>query len=174
MAAHVRKAGQERGMNRRLGWCSRTPGTLKEHWFRYVDETPENACWLWMGPKDKDGYGKMCHEGKHLRAHRVSYELHIGKIESGKLVCHSCDNPTCVNPAHLFVGTNSENMIDMVCKERGGAQKLSPSDVMAIRTLLAEGYGAEDVAVKFNVHVYTIRRIRNGRRWGHLPNEAAA
>jgi hypothetical protein len=126
-----------------------------------------------MGSKDKDGYGKICHKGKHLRAHRVSYEIHIGEIESGKLVCHSCDNPSCVNPAHLFVGTNSENMIDMVCKERGGVQKLSPADVVAIRKMLSEGYGAEDIAVVFNVHAYTIRRIRSGRRWGHLEQAAA-
>lgn len=160
-------------MNFRIGWDSRTPGTLKEHWSRYVLEQPEGRCWIWQGNKDKDGYGKICHDGKHLRAHRVSYELHIGEIEDGMSVCHTCDNPSCVNPEHLFAGTNRENMIDMVHKNRGPRQKLTTKDIIDIRAMLADGYGAEDIAVKYSVHPYTIRRIRNGRRWGHV-NEAAA
>lgn len=159
-------------MNFRIGWDSRTPGTLKEHWSRYVTEQPEGACWIWQGSKDKDGYGKFCHDGKHLRAHRASYEIHKEQIPKGKMICHTCDNPSCVNPEHLFLGDSRINTIDMVQKNRGSLQKLTPADVLKIRVLLADGLGVEDIAVMYGVHPYTIRRIRNGRRWGHV--EAAA
>jgi hypothetical protein len=148
-------------MTFRTGWDSRTPGTLKEHWSRYVSDRPDGQCWEWQGTKDKDGYGKMCHDGKHVRGHRVSYQIHIGEIPKGMMVCHTCDNPSCVNPSHLFVGTNRENMIDMVHKERGPLQKLNPNDVLEIRRQLADGFGAEDIAVKFNVHPYTIQHERS-------------
>ena len=159
-------------MNFRKGWDSRTPGTLLEHWGRYVPDRPENGCWIWQGTKDKGGYGKICHEAKHMRAHRVSYQLHVGELTADMFVCHSCDNPSCVNPKHLFLGTHKDNMIDMVRKDRSPRQKLTASAVLKIRQLLTEGYGAEDLAVMFGVHVYTIRRIRNGRRWGHLQEAA--
>lgn len=161
-------------MNFRKGWDSRTPGTLEQHWSRYVGDRPSNACWEWQGTKDKDGYGKFCHDGKHLRGHRASYTIHHGEIPDGLLVCHTCDNPSCVNPAHLFLGDTRINAVDMIQKDRGPRQKLTSQDVLKIRELLAEGYGTEDLAIKFGVHRYTICRIRSGRRWGHMPTEAAA
>lgn len=149
------------------GWNSRLPGTLFEHFSRYVAAN-DGQCWEWRGPKDKNGYGKICHGGKHMRGHRVSYELHKGPIPPDKMVCHTCDNPSCVNPAHLFIGDSSSNMIDMVQKNRGPLQKLGPADIVEIRHLLKGGLPPKEIAPIFGVHVYTIRRIRNGRRWGHV------
>jgi hypothetical protein len=150
------------------GWDSRKPGTLAEHFRMNVRFDCADACWDWTGSKDKDGYGKMRHDGKHLRAHRVSYEIHKGPIPPGKMVCHKCDYPSCVNPAHLFIGDSSTNMIDMVHKARGVRQKLTPSDVKLVRRLLDDGHAPKEIAPVFSVHPHTIRRIRNGKRWGHL------
>ena len=160
-------------MNFRIGWDSRTPGTLKEHWARYVTGQPEGTCWNWQGSKDKDGYGKFCHDGKHLRAHRASYEIHKEPIPKGMMVCHTCDNPSCVNPEHLFLGDSKLNMVDMVHKNRGPLQKLTTTDVLKVRKLLDEGLGTEYIAVMYGVHVNTIRRIRNGLRWSHVQEAAA-
>lgn len=72
----------------------------------------ENDCWEWKASKNKDGYGKFWAKGKHLLSHRVSYAYFIENIPNGLFVLHSCDNPSCVNPKHLRVGTHSDNMKD--------------------------------------------------------------
>lgn len=88
------------------------------HWI----ENPDNGCWEWTGGKNNVGYG-MFRDGAGMRtAHRVSYELHKGKIPKGKHVCHSCDNPKCVNPDHLWVGTHQDNMQDRSRKNRNSFQ----------------------------------------------------
>ncbi len=88
----------------------------KRLFFNKIEKTQD--CWIWKGAKNKSGYGSFRHEGKHwMRANRVSYLLHKGDIPEGMLVCHSCDNPECVNPDHLHLGTPKSNMIERT--ERG-------------------------------------------------------
>lgn len=82
------------------------------------------GCWIWIGGKDKDGYGKIKRYGKNIRAHRLFYEHHVGSIPEGLFVIHSCDNPSCVNPKHLRPATQLENEQD---KDNKGRRPLSPS-----------------------------------------------
>lgn len=90
---------------------------------KYYEIDNNSDCWLWKGGTNNVGYG-MIRDGIGMRtAHRVSYELHVGPIPKGKHICHSCDNPKCVNPNHLWVGTHSENMLDSWAKGRHSAIK---------------------------------------------------
>jgi hypothetical protein len=90
----------------------------EERFFQKVDKT--ESCWLWKGALSSRGYGSFSVDGKIKSAHRYSYEMNKGKIPEGMHVCHSCDVRNCVNPEHLWVGTHSDNMKDMVSKDRQG------------------------------------------------------
>ncbi len=81
---------------------------------KYLAE-PNSGCWIWTSGWDKAGYG---HSTGNVRAHRLSWEIHVGDVPSGMLVCHKCDTPCCVNPNHLFLGTPQDNMSDKVSKGR--------------------------------------------------------
>lgn len=137
------------------------------------------GCWLWIGAKNSDGYGQISFEGKTEKAHRISWVLHFGTIPDGLQVLHNCDNPPCVRPDHLFLGTQGDNVRD--CSEKGriktgdrrgeknARSKFTASQVEFIRTVAAEGFTRSCIAKYFGVCRQSIDDIVNRENWAHVP-----
>jgi hypothetical protein len=156
-------------------------GTLEERFWRFVEKT--DSCWLWTGKSvDRAGYGKLSTGGKgspHKMAHRISYELHKGEIPDGLVVMHSCDNPKCVNPEHLSVGTHKQNTHDAVAKGRmvcnlpvggmhGRANPNAKLNDNAVRQIRASTVKASDLAAKYGVSKTVINMVRRRETWRHI------
>lgn len=133
----------------------------------------ESGCWLWMGSKNYAGYGMLGVHGKMVRAHRLAFEYWCGPIGEGKHILHACDVPACVNPAHLSVGTQTENMADMRRKgrqnhgERNGHARLTASLVHEIR-LLSDHLSASELARQYGISAPHAWDIIHGKRWQHV------
>lgn len=130
-------------------------------------EKQADGCWNYTRYRDRSGYGRLRFKGKKVLAHRASYEFHFGPFDSSLLVCHHCDNPACVNPKHLFLGTNRDNMQDAIAKGRFpkpqfGADnhntKLSETDVaIIVSELKSKSTTVRELAERFNVTMSSIR-----------------
>lgn len=150
----------------------------KDRFMNMVEMEPNSGCWLWSGYVTKWGYGAFRHNGKTLLSHRVSYSMHVGEIPAGMLACHKCDVPSCVNPDHLFLGSQTDNMQDMLQKgrfvpsrgQKNGCAKLTENDVLAIRS--ASGISQKCLARKFGVSPTLISVIRSNKAWKHLRGAA--
>lgn len=144
--------------------------STKNRFFRHVIKTQN--CWLWKGATVR-GYGNFGVNGKTQYAHRYSYQLVNGPIPDEKDICHYCDNPICVNPAHLWCGSARENMHDaslkgrMVRGERHPSAKLSVSDVKQIR-ILSKQYSQVIISKMFGVSHQSINSIVNRETWAWL------
>jgi len=135
-------------------------------------EKQEDGCWLWKGSCNKDGYGMVKINKKGKKAHRISYEQFYGTIPEKLYVCHHCDIPNCVNPDHLFLGTQFDNMKNMRDKKRDNyvfgekhSSKLTNNQVLEIVELLKEGKSECYIANIYKVCQATIGHIRVGRTW---------
>ncbi len=138
----------------------------------------DGDCWRWTATHNSDGYGIIWLSGKYWLSHRFSYALHFGEIPVGMLVCHHCDTPDCVNPEHLFLGTQKDNMEDCEAKgrtrrgETHPSAKLTVADVIAIREAI--NTSQRELAEEFGVARSTIGEIRTGVKWKSLAKTAAA
>jgi hypothetical protein len=136
-----------------------------------VEKIPEAGCWIWTGTTTVRGYGQIISNNRKHYAHRASYEAFIGPIPEGMNVCHACDNVYCVNPAHLFLGTQKQNLEDMARKkrstlgEKNPMAKLRSKDVQDIKHRINLGNSDSKIALEFNVSRQTINNIKHGRVW---------
>lgn len=154
---------------------------------RKVDAS-SGKCWRWTGTPDKDGYGRMKLSGHMERAHRVAHELFVGPVPPNRLVCHSCDVPSCVNPDHLFVGTALDNSRDCVRKgriangdrsssrlypelltrgERVNTAKLTEVQAVEVRERAAAGELYTSIARDFGIAHVSVSAIVRGAHWKH-------
>lgn len=136
----------------------------------------EGECWVWTARKTPPGYGKFWFKGKDRYAHRVSLELFGGNAPpDDKLVMHSCDNPSCVNPDHLSIGTQFDNMQDAAGKgrcvrvgdwngQKNPKAKLSPDDIASIHAMLDAGVGPTEIGKKYGVSRIRIQQIKRQRK----------
>lgn len=144
-------------------------------------QVSDSGCWLWNGARKvcrrgTHRYGWVTFNGKQMAAHRAAWILFHGQIAPGMVICHRCDDPACVNPNHLFLGTQAENVADMIGKGRkwiGNAvrksdglpvrAKLSDNDVALVRSLRALGARQRDIADYFNVSQGCISQLLTGK-----------
>lgn len=151
----------------------RAKQSFEDRFWSKVDTSGD--CWVWTAERTKDGYGRFALHGRSRRAHRVAYLLCIGQIPDGLFVCHRCDNPPCCNPAHLFLGTDLDNVNDSITKgrhtrgERTGSAKLCEADVIDIRYFYATGMSITRLAPLYGIAVRTARSIVARETWKHVP-----
>lgn len=152
-----------------------------------------SGCLEWQGYLDKDGYGSMQAHGKSERAHRLSWKIFNGEIPNKLYVCHKCDNPRCVSPDHLFLGTQKENVQDSINKQRRTTEasyrymkskrksypigqqhplaKLTDQKVIEILALKVQKKTNQSIAKYFNVSISTIKDIFACKSWKHISRE---
>ena len=133
-------------------------------------------CWIWVAARTEKGYGRYFHNGRLERAHRASWMIHVGEIPDGMQVLHDCDNPACVKPEHLWLGTNRQNMDDKIAKDRQrrGSDMttavLNETIVREMRNNYTGRYGEQAaLAKKHGVKISTIGAALSGANWRHVP-----
>lgn len=155
--------------------------STQERFWEKVQIQQDHECWEWLAGKQSDGYGAFRFAGTMQLAHRVAYKLAKGAFDETLHVLHRCDNPGCVNPAHLFLGTNQDNVDDKVAKNRQqklkgvehGRAKLTEQQVVEIRARYAAGNISQAaLGREYGVHHAQIHYIVKNKLWKHLKTAA--
>lgn len=160
------------------------PRPVEERFWEHVVPGREDECWEWQGAL-RGGYGYITltrTPRTWILAHRLSWEIHNGPIPDGLVICHHCDNPVCVNPVHLFIGTRKDNNADRAAKGRGRENrqtgsnntnaKLSEDDVRAIIAVLRSGrFTQGEIGAMFGISQPTVSAISRRVRWAYLWDE---
>jgi hypothetical protein len=150
---------------------------IPEDVWKKINKKSSSECWEWMGCKSGDGYGAIQINKRTYSVHRLVYELTYDKIPTGLCVCHTCDNPLCCNPKHLWVGTTQENLKDRDLKNRQsysygelcGTHKLITQEVLEIRRLFETNqYTQKELGSKYNVSQSLISGIILKKKWVHI------
>lgn len=138
----------------------------------------QSGCWIWYRGTSNIGYGVFVLGGKQMAAHRASHLLFKGPIPEGMKVLHKCDVRNCVNPDHLFLGSQKDNVQDMIAKGRrhkngasgtlNASAKLTEADVLEIRRLRSDGWLYKDIATLFGISTQNAHRIGTGQMWKHI------
>lgn len=169
--------GTRKKLYARKGESRNSPQHLARRLANGLDSCVDGECWVWMRHRNNHGYGKLTINGRGVFSHRLSYELSIGPIPDDKIVLHRCDNPACINPSHLKLGSQSDNMKDCYRKGRSSvrphscpgetnpAAKLTSEQVAEIRFLLREGKSQDAIASEFGVSQSQISNINLGKQW---------
>lgn len=153
-----------------------------ERFWAKVDKKSQDECWGWKAYKNKYGYGQIRINNKKYSAHRISWFIHNGEIPEhnsfhGMCALHKCDNPSCVNPTHLFLGTHQENMRDRDAKWRGASlagekhwnHKLAEKQVIEIREKYTpRKYSTRKLAEEYGVSQTVIQRVIEYKNWKHI------
>jgi endogenous inhibitor of DNA gyrase (YacG/DUF329 family) len=150
-------------------------GDIRSRLLSNSEQVSETGCMIWLGALNNGGYGSIRYEGKVWIAHRLAFEIFVGQIPPGALICHRCDVRACINPAHLFVGSARDNSSDMTAKgrqangDRSGAAKLTAAQVIAIRSAyLDRTLSQGELSASYGVSRITISNIIHRQTWRHL------
>lgn len=135
--------------------------------WKKVDKSDVNSCWNWTAFIDRYGYGRLNIDSSMKKAHRLSFELHIGNIPHGLHVCHKCDNRKCVNPNHLFIGSNFDNHIDAMNKGRRKGKFVAENTIKRIK-IVGDILPVKDLSKIFGLNHNTIRNILCGNTYKHI------
>ena len=156
--------------------------TIEDRFWSKVDKGSADGCWEWTGNKHKFGYGTISIDGRPRATHRVSWEIHNGNIPEGTgyhgtCICHKCDNPSCVRPEHLFLGSVQENNNDMVKKGRRSSQKgannprskINSTQARVIRRHANRNLMThKEIGSIFSISSSSVAGIKSLRRWAHV------
>jgi len=163
--------------DRGVRFCSRECRTSRlsvEFLLERAIPEPNSGCWLWTECTTKTGYGSLTFEGRPVVAHRLAYRCKHGSIAADMVVRHICDVRSCVNPDHLILGTQAQNIADCVARGRQAKgttiphAKMTPDKVRAFRSLVASGVSQRAAARQFGISPSVAQAIAAGRRWAHV------
>jgi hypothetical protein len=154
-----------RGLKTHIQYCGLTN---EDRFWPKVDKNGPGGCWIWTGPCNSDGHGTMDDGKRTIYAHRFSYALVHGQITPAQLVLHACNVPACVNPAHLRIGTDADNVWDKQLADRSGI-KLNIAKAREIKSLLAANVLQSEIADSYGVTPAIVSAIKRGLIWKHVP-----